>query len=86
MSVLDETFDGRRPHYNPQPGAVPGMIGATCLCVARRQVQTFGDPVHWHSHIHALVSEGVFLPDVSACGDAQANGSFVPLPKLATDP
>ncbi len=30
---------------------VPAMVGA---------VQTFGDLVHWHSHIHAVVGEGVF--------------------------
>jgi hypothetical protein len=29
-----------------------------------------------HPHIHALVTEGVFLPD----------GTFLPLPKLATEP
>ena len=50
-----------------QPEAVPGMIGA---------IQTFGDLIHWHPHIHALVSEGIFLHD----------GTFVPLPKLATEP
>jgi len=49
------------------PEAVPGMIGA---------IQTFGDLIHAHSHIHALVAEGVFLPE----------GTFVPLPKLATEP
>ena len=49
------------------PEAVPGMIGA---------IQTFGDLVHFHPHIHALVSEGIFLPE----------GTFVPLPKLATEP
>ena len=43
------------------------MIGA---------IQIFGDLVHWHPHIHALVSEGVFLPD----------GTFLPLPKLASEP
>ncbi len=43
------------------------MIGA---------IQTFGDLVHWHPHIHALVTEGVFLPD----------GSYVPLPKLSIEP
>ena len=32
--------------------------------------------IHWHRHIHALVCEGVFLPD----------GTFLPLPKLATEP
>jgi hypothetical protein len=30
---------------------VPAMVGA---------VQTFGDFIHWHSHIHAIVPEGVF--------------------------
>ena len=30
---------------------VPAMVGAA---------QTFGDLVHWHSHIHAIVPEGVF--------------------------
>jgi hypothetical protein len=43
------------------------MIGA---------IQTFGALVHFHPHIHALVSEGIFLPE----------GTFVPLPKLATEP
>jgi hypothetical protein len=32
--------------------------------------------IHWHPHIHALVTEGVFLPD----------SPFLPLPKLATEP
>jgi hypothetical protein len=50
-----------------QANAVPGMIGA---------IQTFGDLIHAHPHIHALVSEGVFLPD----------GTFVPVPKLAREP
>ncbi len=50
-----------------RPAGVPGMVGA---------IQTFGDLIHWHPHIHALVSEGVFLPD----------GTFVPLPKLAIEP
>jgi len=34
--------------------AVPGMIGAT---------QTFGDLAHWHPHVHAIVSDGVFDKD-----------------------
>jgi hypothetical protein len=33
--------------------------------------------VHFHPHIHALVSEGVFVPET---------GAFLPLPKLATEP
>ena len=53
------------------------MIGA---------IQTFDDLIHWHPPIHALVSEGVFLPDLSACGHAQAGSTFVALPKLATEP
>ena len=28
----------------------------------------------------------MLLPDLSACGHAQAGGTFVPLPKLATGP
>jgi hypothetical protein len=47
--------------------SVPGMIGA---------IQTLGDLIHSHPHIHSLVTEGVFLPD----------GTYVPLPKLATEP
>ena len=39
-------------------------------------IQTFGQLIHFHPHIHALVTEGVFLPD----------GSFLPLPKLASEP
>jgi hypothetical protein len=30
---------------------IPAMVGA---------VQTFGDLIHWHSHVHAIVPEGVF--------------------------
>lgn len=60
-----------------RPDGVPGMVGA---------IQTFGQLIHAHPHIHALVTEGVFLPDLSACGHAQAGGTCLPLPKLATDP
>jgi len=60
-----------------RPDAVPGMVGA---------IQTFGQLIHFHPHIHALVTEGAFLPDLSACGHAQAGGTFLPLPKLATEP
>jgi hypothetical protein len=45
-----------------RPDAAPGVVGA---------IQTFGQL------IHALVSEGVFLPET---------GAFLPLPKLATEP
>jgi hypothetical protein len=51
-----------------RPDAVPGVIGA---------IQTFGQLVHFHPHVHALVSEGVFPPET---------GAFLPLPKLATEP
>jgi len=33
---------------------IPAMVGA---------VQTFGDLVHWHPHIHGIVPEGVFDDD-----------------------
>ncbi|MBX3747073.1 MAG: transposase [Verrucomicrobiae bacterium] len=39
-------------------------------------IQTFGQLIHCHPHIHALVTEGVFLPD----------GTFLALPKLASEP
>jgi hypothetical protein len=42
---------------------VPVMIGAA---------QTFGDLVHWHSHIHAIVPEGVFTE----------SGHFVHIPDI----
>jgi len=38
-------------------------------------IQTFGRLIPPHPHIHALVAEGVFLPE---------SGAFLPLPKLAT--
>jgi hypothetical protein len=42
---------------------VPAIIGA---------VQTFGDLIHWHSHIHAIVPEGVFTE----------SGFFVHIPDI----
>ncbi len=42
---------------------IPAMVGA---------VQTFGDLVHWHSHVHAIVAEGVFTP----------SGHFVHIPDI----
>lgn len=47
--------------------ALPGMVGS---------IQTFGELIHWHPHIHALVTDGAFRPD----------GMFLPLPRLATEP
>jgi hypothetical protein len=32
---------------------VPAMVTA---------IQTFGDLIHWHAHVHAIIAEGVFLP------------------------
>jgi hypothetical protein len=52
------------------PESVPGMIGAIQIPRMR------DDLIHSHPHIHSLVTEGVFLPD----------GTYVPLPKLATEP
>lgn len=60
LSTVNRAASGR-------PDGVPGIVGA---------IQTFGQLIHWHPHIHALVTEGVFLPD----------GTFLPLPKLATEP
>ena len=37
-----------------EKGCLPAMVGA---------IQTFGDLVHWHPHIHAIVAEGVFNKD-----------------------
>ena len=34
---------------NGRPDGVPGMVGA---------IQTVGDLIHFHPHIHALVSQG----------------------------
>ena len=59
---------------------VPGVIGAIQIPRGRE------DLVHWHPHIHVLSREGVFLPDLSAGGTAQAGGSFVALPMVATEP
>ncbi len=36
------------------PDVLPGMIAG---------IQTFGELLHFHPHIHALVTDGVFLPD-----------------------
>ncbi len=47
--------------------AVLGMAAA---------VQTFGELSHWHPHVHAVVSDGVFTP----CG------TFIPLTTLAVEP
>lgn len=42
---------------------VPAMVGA---------VQTFGDLIHWHPHIHAIVADGVFTE----------SGYFVHIPDI----
>ena len=42
---------------------LPAMVGA---------VQTFGDLIHWHSHIHAIVPDGVFTE----------SGFFVHIPDI----
>ena len=54
---------------------VPGMVA---------DVQTFGELAHWHGY--AIASDGVFTPDLSACGHVQAGGTFIPLPPLAVEP
>ena len=50
------------------PGSiVPGAAAA---------IQTFGQLIHWHPHVHALVTDGAFTPD----------GVFVPLPSVDDEP
>jgi hypothetical protein len=39
-------------------------------------VQTFGELAHWHPHVHAIVTDGVFSKD----------GTFIPLPEMAVEP
>jgi hypothetical protein len=46
---------------------VPGMIAA---------IHSHGQLLHWHPHLHALVSDGGFTPD----------GTFIPLPQLDGEP
>ena len=46
---------------------VPGAASA---------IQTFGQLIHWHPHVHALVTDGAFTPD----------GVFVPLPPIDDEP
>ncbi len=43
------------------------MIGA---------IHTFGELIHWHPHLHALVTDGAFKPD----------GTFIALPELDDEP
>jgi mRNA interferase RelE/StbE len=70
------SFDGRPARTvitvcrsaSGRPDAVPGVVGA---------IQTFGQLIHFHPPIHALVTEGVFLPET---------GAFLLLPKLASEP
>lgn len=46
----------------PDEGAVPALVAS---------IQTFGDQgANWHPHVHAVVADGVFLPD----------GTFRPVP------
>ena len=45
----------------------PGMIAT---------IHSFGELVHWHPHIHAMVTDGAFTPD----------GRFIGLPELDSEP
>lgn len=52
----------------PDQAAVPGMVAS---------IQTFGDQgANWHPHLHAIVPDGVFLPD----------GTFWPVPPPDPEP
>jgi len=53
-------------HVLRRDDVVPGMIGG---------IQTFGELVHFHPHIHAICTDGAFAPD----------GTFICLPKIETD-
>jgi len=53
-------------HVLQWEGVVPGMIGG---------IQTFGELVHFHPHIHAIVTDGAFAAD----------GTFICLPRIDTD-
>ena len=45
----------------------PGMVAAA---------QSFGELVHWHPHVHAIVTDGAFTPQ----------REFIPLPEMAVEP
>ncbi len=51
-------------HVLQREDVVPGMIGG---------IQTFGELVHFHPHIHAIATDGAFAPDgtSSACRGAK---------------
>ena len=49
------------------PDVTPGMVAA---------IHTFGELLHFHPHLHALVSDGAFAPD----------GTFIGLPELDSQP
>ncbi len=53
-------------HVLQREDVVPGMIGG---------IQTFGELVHFHPHIHAIATDGVFAPD----------GTFLCLPRSESD-
>ena len=50
-----------------RPDVVPGMVAV---------IHTFGQLVHFHPHIHAIVTDGAFTPD----------GRFIPMPVTDTEP
>ena len=54
---------GRRPSLRDGARVVPGMIGA---------IQTHGELLHWHPHIHVLITCGAFAPE----------GDFLELPEF----
>ena len=45
------------------PDVIPGMIGG---------IQSFGELIHHHSHVHAIVTDGVSTED----------GTFIPPPEI----
>jgi hypothetical protein len=61
--LVSSAWQTVREVYSEEVGlddALPAMIAG---------IQTFGDLINWHPHIHAVVADGVFLP----------SGKFIPL-------
>jgi hypothetical protein len=67
--------------YRATLGRLPAATAAAqagddLLPGALAGIQTFGELIHWHPHIHALVTDGAF----------DAAGTFHPLPAIAAEP
>jgi hypothetical protein len=64
--LVSSAWQTVREVYSDEVGlddALPAMIAG---------IQTFGDLINWHPHIHAVVADGVFMP----------SGKFIPIPQI----